>query len=248
MLSRYAALVKNLRGVVLVNLGEEASRGVLNWLINRFKYRKLGLPPSIVEHYASLLEGRLNGKPFVKLMYPLKAIERLANLVKEELNVGIEAAEAVILASTYVCPVIALGPSAREALKPLIVKTVESRTRLDDKGWKLHFRIADYTVLDLYAWSSLHAEQLWDPTLNYDSFIDDRAKRVKKDVKRYWRLMKGTDQPKPFLGYIDVARLLAERLKAGDQGIAKRLLELEKLEASAGLSIEAAVLVYEAPT
>lgn len=245
MLSRYAALVKNLRGVILMNPEDEVASDILNWLVDRFKYRNLGLPPSTVERYPSRLKGKLGGKPFVELVHPSRVMAPLSNLIENGLSVSAEAAEAVVLASTYVCPVIAVGPSAKKALDPLIVKTVERKARLDNKGWKLHLRIADYTVLDLYSWSTLHAEQLWNPALHYDSFIAERAKRIEKDVKRYWRLMKGSESAKPFLGYIDVAQLLAEKLKAGDRGLAESLFKLEKSEASAGFSIEAAVLVYE---
>jgi len=43
--ARYAAIVKNLRGVVLADLLEEAASRGLEWLTKRFRYRDLGVVP-----------------------------------------------------------------------------------------------------------------------------------------------------------------------------------------------------------
>ncbi|MEM3763504.1 MAG: hypothetical protein QW721_03740 [Desulfurococcaceae archaeon] len=41
--SRYAAIVKNLRGVMLFNMDEEGVEASIHWLVKRFRYRNLGL-------------------------------------------------------------------------------------------------------------------------------------------------------------------------------------------------------------
>lgn len=46
-------------------------------------------------------------------------------------------------------------------------------------------RIADYTVLDFH-WSVESAEKLW--TQKPEEILKERAERIRKDVKRYWRI------------------------------------------------------------
>ena len=43
MFARYAAVVKNLRGIALFDLGEEGSWDSVEWLVRRFRYRDLGV-------------------------------------------------------------------------------------------------------------------------------------------------------------------------------------------------------------
>jgi hypothetical protein len=43
LFARYAAVVKNLRGVALFDLGEEGSWDSVEWLVRRFRYRDLGV-------------------------------------------------------------------------------------------------------------------------------------------------------------------------------------------------------------
>ncbi|RLF16239.1 MAG: hypothetical protein DRJ97_01400 [Thermoprotei archaeon] len=239
MFSRYASLVKNLRGVVLID-PEEGEEGV-KWLKDRFKYRNLGVPPTMLRGAGDFFKGKMEGKPFVELVYPTKSLEKLKELCTELLGVEERVVEGVILASAYVSPILAIGDGVKQQLAKIAVDTVESRAKLDLKGWKLHLRIADYTVLDLYRWSTEHAEELWrDVDLNL--FIEERRKRVSRDKARYWRLAKGDEKPWSFLYYVDLARLLASKQLEG-VNIKGRLAALSPQEASSGLAIEAAVAI-----
>ena len=232
MLSRYAALVKNLRGVVLA--GRDCGEESLQWLLKRFKYRDLGVPPSRAE-----LRKRKGFRRLLELFYPSESLRELVEAFSSELSTPAEAVEALVIASAYVSPVMAVGSWAAENLSRLAVETVESRTELDARGWKLHFRIVDYTVLDAYEKSVVEAESLWKPKVNLEAFKRRRIERIKRDVKRYWRLMEGKAPPKPLILYFDLALLAAENPK-----LLQRLKGLS-VEAAAGLALEAAILIPE---
>ena len=233
MLSKYAALVKNLRGVLLANPKEEGVQESLSWLLKRFKYRDLALPPSL----SSLRKAR-GFKRLLELVYPAEELEVMAKLFSSHLNAPVEASETAILASTYVSPIIAVGGWASEALQPLAVHMVRSNVELDNRGWKLHFRIADYTVLDSYNWSVTHAEKLWNPKVNLEEFRSERLKRIEKDARRYWRLSQGEGEGEPLILYLDLAYLAA-----GNPKLLREVRRLRVEGASAGLALEVAVLV-----
>jgi hypothetical protein len=228
--------VKNLRGIVYLDVEEQGIEEALNWLVDRFRYRNLGVTPSMVNKVPSFFEGRLSGKPFVKLVYPTKSVKELINLISNGLKFKEDAVEAVVLASAYVSPIIVLGNNAREKLESMSVDRVESKVKLDTRGWKLHLRIADYTVLDLYQWSTAHAESLWDEV--QANFVRARTMRITRDKRRYWRLKEGTSKPWTFLLYVDLAQLIVPRLK-------NEIKRIDK-SSSVGLAIEAAVIVREA--
>ncbi|RLI27253.1 MAG: hypothetical protein DRO52_00705 [Candidatus Hecatellales archaeon] len=234
MLSKYAALVKNLRGVVLARMETSGVEASLRWLVKRFKYRDLGLPPSMVEIKKRKGFGRL-----VELFYPSGELERLAEAFASKLSTPLEAVEALVIASAYVSPVIAVGRWAAEALSKLAVERVESKVRLDGKGWKLHFRILDYTVLDAYEKSVAEAEELWGRKLNLEAFRRKRIERIRRDTKRYWRLLEGDETPKPLILYFDLA------VKAAETPELLQLVRGLGREAAAGLALEAAILIPE---
>jgi hypothetical protein len=233
MFSEYAALVKNLRGVIYLDPSEEIDEH-LNWLVNRFRYRIVGVTPSLFDSNPKFF----TRKPFVRLVYPIESLEKLTRLVVDVLDIEPAMSEVIVLASSYVCPILALGKKPPNRFKNLSVDRVESRLDLDNRGWKLHLRIADYTVLDLYQWSTEHASLLWEGKTGAE-FVETRKKRIVKDKKRYWRLEKGSSQPWTFMFYLDLAGQLAQKL--GSE-IAEVLKDID-LSARAGLAIEGAVLI-----
>jgi hypothetical protein len=233
LLSKYAALVKNLRGVILADFDERGVQESLEWLSKHFKYRDLALSPSLAELR------KVNGlEKFLELVYPAEELRRMVKLFSDYLTSPFEACEAVILASTYVSPVMAVGKWAFKALEPLTVKIVKSNVKLDVKGWKLHFRIADYTVLDSYNWSVAHAEKLWNQKFEADKFRSERVEKIRKDSKRYWRLAKGENEGKPLILYLDLAYLAA-----GSRDFLGKIRKLRVETSSAGLALEVAVLI-----
>jgi hypothetical protein len=236
MFSKYAAVVKNLRGVLLLELGEENIEASLNWLVKRFKYRNVGVPPSLVAQGWNLFQKHLEKGPFLELVYPVKSLTSLADLVETGLGIGKNTAEALVLASAYVSPLLVLGEKSSRILGSLSVDRVDVRVRLTPRDLKLHLRIADYSVLDLYRWSVESAERLWTKK-NLSGLAKERAERIARDKKRYWRL-RGSGKPLPFLFYVDLVQKIAK-----NTGLLKNLLKLPPQEASAGLAILTAVVM-----
>ncbi len=243
MFVEYAPLVKNLRGVVFSRFGEETNE-ILSWLTKRFRYRNLGVPPSIVEKLSDFFKDKLGGKPFIKLVYPFKNLEKLGNFLSESFNVEFDVVETVVMASAYVSPIFAVGEEASKSLETFCVDYVESNIRLNDFGWKLHFRIVDYTVLDMYKWSTFHVKQLWSSKLDLTSFVKERQKKVLLDKKRYWRLQKGNEKPVKVVLYLDPAQLIAKKI-VEDKNFKRRFLKFPVEETEAGLAVETAIVLSE---
>ncbi len=192
---KYAALVKNLRGVIYWKQGHEDK---LRWLLSRFRYRNLGVPPSLAENLA------MKRKVLVKLAYPSPQVKEAVSVFARALSP--EAAEALCLASAYVSPLMLVGVEHSE-FGPAVVDYVATDRELTDKEWKLHMRIADYTVLDFYAWSlDSAARALFENKL--DNELKEREKRIKEDKRRYWRI--ASEKGRPLLIYLDPLRAASE--------------------------------------
>ncbi|MEM2796008.1 MAG: hypothetical protein QXR15_01815 [Candidatus Hadarchaeales archaeon] len=174
MLTKYAATVKNLRGVLLFFEQEDAASSI-EWLMKHFRYRNLGIPPSFGEK----IEIK---KPFVELIYPSGELKKLVELLT---NMRIErnAAEAVVLASAYISPIFALDEKSVRFLRPLEAGSVRTSKKLTNRDMKLHLRIADYTVLDFYSWSVENAERFWT-CHEVEKLLNERRKlkRMRKDT------------------------------------------------------------------
>ncbi|MEM0217836.1 MAG: hypothetical protein QXM73_03680, partial [Candidatus Nezhaarchaeales archaeon] len=140
MFSRYAALVKNMRGVVAFDPAEDISQD-LKWLISRFKYRVLGISPSLAKNLTRVV------KPLVPLVYPHREVMEFVDFVSKVLNLRHDIAEAICLASCYVSPLLTLGSRAQSIIKEIAVNEVVSKVEIGVRDWKLHLRIADYSVL-----------------------------------------------------------------------------------------------------
>ncbi|MEM2299992.1 MAG: hypothetical protein QXI28_02160 [Candidatus Hadarchaeales archaeon] len=222
MLTKYAATVKNLRGVLLFFEQEDAASSI-EWLMKHFRYRNLGIPPSFGEK----IEIK---KPFVELIYPSGELKKLVELLT---NMRIErnAAEAVVLASAYISPIFALDEKSVRFLRPLEAGSVRTSKKLTNRDMKLHLRIADYTVLDFYSWSVENAERFWT-CHEVEKLLNERKKKIEKDAKRYWRI---SGEGKKFLMYLDSLQFICER-----KGLEK-LRKLDPSWASAGLAIGAAI-------
>lgn len=231
MFSRYAALVKNMRGIVVFDPINDVSED-LKWLANRFKYRFLGVSPSLAEKLSKIT------KPLIPLAYPYQEIVDFVRHISEVLGIEHEIAEAICLASCYVSPLLTIGVRAQQSLEELSVNKVTSKIEMNLKDWKLHFRIADYSVLDLYEWSTTQAQKLWLKDVNIEELISERSVAVKKDWKRYWRLQRGDSEPRTFLVYLDLVQSLYRR------GLDfKAITKYNKDVVSACLAINVSVLI-----
>uniref|UniRef100_A0A7J3X842 Uncharacterized protein n=1 Tax=Thermofilum pendens TaxID=2269 RepID=A0A7J3X842_THEPE len=228
--AKYAALVKNLRGVVLLNPHEEGALESFEWLVKRFKYRNLGVTPSLVSSAGSLLARYLGGKPLRELTLPVPALSPLPRELASAMSLPLEVAETLVYASSYVSPALLVGSSYLDHLTRVAAGVVRACKEMGLQSWKLHLRIADYTALDFYEKcvdEALSAIEGADP----QPILEARARRVEKDAKRYWRIM--CDSGEVFLVYVDNLSLAAQA------GIVRRV----ERDAAAALSIVPVVYV-----
>jgi len=218
MFARYAALVKNLRGIVVFDLSEENVEKTIKWLVNRFKYRNLGLTPCLIEKYGEKIKKYLEGKPFKRIVYPVPELKEVTSIILEETNIPFELSESLVLASSYISPLLVLGRKFLpfvEKLSVEVVRICKDKT-LDVKQWKLHLRIADYTILDFYEKSVIEAMNLITKSHvlskeELKAVLENRLKRIKEDTRRYWRIK--CSEGKPFLFYIDMLNIVKDRIK-----------------------------------
>ena len=232
-LSHYLAYVKNLRGVVFGSGSEDSVVGGLRWLRQRFRYRNLAVPSYLIRCYPKVEE--LVKEPLLKFTYPLSEVSKVAEVLTEVTgDPGL--AEAVVLASSLISPVIAVGDDVVGKLRKLCVGEVLSEKELGIQDYKLHMRIADYSVLDMYIeMVELSEEVLKDPR-KLSSALKTREGRVKDDIKRYWRI--SGSKGEPVIMYLDPLKVLSEeKLKK-----LRRVGDAEKV--SIALSLVTAVVVY----
>jgi len=202
----YAATVKNLRGVVYSESPEKVFEEKVKWLVKRFRYRNLGYMEDIAKKYPIIK--KYKGKPFIKLYYPVPELKELLDRIEKEIGIG---AKHTAIASIYVSPLLIIGEEALESLKPICVDYVKTEKELSDKDWKLHMRIADYTILDFYSWSTQNSSKIigsWLKGKDFSKLIEERLSKIKKDKKRYWRIISETG--KPIIVYLDLIKYIAE--------------------------------------
>ena len=188
----YAAVVKNLRGVIYWK-GKEK----LDWLLSRFRYRYLGLVPSM----HGMITGRKN---IIDLYYPNERIRDAKDVISKEL--GEKLSEAICLSSVYICPIITNAP---DDFLDLSVSEVKTKEELGDRDWRLHLRIADYTVLDFYTWAVRQAYEGLKEGKDMEEVLRERREKIERDKRRYWRIS-GRGE-KTFLFYLDPLELVYRR-------------------------------------
>jgi len=235
LFARYAAIVKNLRGVVYIEELNDYSWKVIKWLIQRFKYRDLGLPPSIVNRFGNLLKDYLNGNPFRELVYPIHNLSGIINLFQGVLPY--ELIESIIFSSLYISPLLVIGNKVHDLIHSIGIDHVYTNKMIDVKDWKLHLRIADYTILDMYeecVMENIEALKCFrlGNTDCVKKIIGERCNRVRNDKKRYWRII--SNKGRLFLTYIDPLNILL------NINLVNRDIELEE-DYAAGLAIIPAV-------
>jgi len=205
-------LVKNLRGVVIAELDEGGVWESVEWLVARFRYRDLGLPPSMLSAYRNKLERYLGGNPFRELVAPVKSVERVVDLLSSA-GVSRTVAEGLVYASVYVSPLIVVGTAFLEEFRELSVDRVLVCKEMDLESWRLHLRIADYVILDFYERAVDEALEAISRVADVSALLGERAKRVSADRKRFWRII--CDEEREFLLYVDNLRIAAEKSLLG---------------------------------
>ncbi len=217
MFAKYAALVKNLRGVVLFDLREEGVKNSIKWLMNRFKYKNLGLPPSLFEKYKDELKDYLKGRPLRRIVYPVIELKDMAEILSNNFSTPFEVFEALILASSYISPLLVLGSRFIpyiESLSSEVVRICKDKV-MDVRQWKLHLRIADYSIIDIYEQSVMEAMEVISKfklgSLEIEQILRNRREKIKIDTNRYWRIK--CSKGKPFLYYVDMLSVVKNMLK-----------------------------------
>ena len=106
-----------------------------------------------------------------------------------------------------------IGSKYAQYVEQNAVNSVRVCRDMDINQWKLHFRIADYTILDMFEQSVNEALMLIGKAVHgelgrdeVNKVIKDRLGRVVKDRKRYWRII--CDEGRAFLYYVDPLQLL----------------------------------------
>ncbi len=241
MFARYAAIVKNLRGVALFDLDEEGVWDSVQWLVKRFRYRDIGLPPSVVERYRDKLSRYLGGNPFRELVYPVPNIDRLTNAISRVLNIDRQIVEALVFASIYISPMLLVGKKYLDTIVREAVEVVYACKDMDTNSWKLHLRIADYTILDFYEQCVEESMQILEKLnrgepVDIEKVVADRRTRISRDVQRYWRIK--CSSGRVFLAYIDMLKMFSYTYKL----IGKLIGDLD-LNWSAALAIVPVVFI-----
>ncbi len=207
----YAAIVKNLRGVLLFDPGDEGAWSRVGWLRRRFRYRNLGVTPSVS---GPRVEGLLGSRVFRRLYYPLRAYEGFVSALR---SAGVDGlfAEAVVLSSAYISPLLVLSEDYLRMVRRYSLGEVRVCKELGDREWKLHLRIADYSILDSY-------EGMVEKSIEYvrapgddevrERVLAERREFVARDSRRYWRI--ACESGEPFLLYLDPL-LILESLGGG---------------------------------
>ncbi len=191
LFTSYVKLVKNLRGVVLFDPKDKSYLEGIGWLSSRFRYRNLGVPPMLASR---LPEKLFRGRVFRRLFYP---VEPLAELPFIMMRTGVPNyfAEAIVLSSVYISPILLISRSLEDALSKGCLGMVKVCGGLSVKDWKLHVRIAGYSIIDFY-------EDMIDLSLEYirgskndgKEIIEKRMGIVINDAKRYWRISCGENE------------------------------------------------------
>lgn len=219
--AKYAALVKNLRGVVLGGLSDEGTWSSIQWLVKRFRYRNLGVTPSMAKRYRDRLGRYLNGNPFVELVPPVNPVAEFVEMLSSSTTMSVEVAELLAYASAYVSPAIVVGERYADELAKVAVDVVYVCKDMDVSLWRLHLRIADYTVLDFYGQCidevlKALSDQLGGGAEVLKSIASDRRSRIAKDKRRYWRI--ACSSGTRFLLYVDMVSVV---LSHGLEGLLK---------------------------
>ena len=212
MFYRYAMIVKNLRGVVAFDPSDGEALKRAEWLSKRFRYRNIGVPVSLVNAKQDFFKDKIEGKPFRTLYYPVNVLEKLALKIGDYLGSNV-LGEALVLASTYISPLLVLSQSLLDTLSKHCVESVYTCKELDNRDWKLHLRIADYTILDMYEYSVKRAAKALDilrqdAKPSADEIVSSAKSKCAADTKRYWRIK--CDNGKVFMHYIDNLALYIE--------------------------------------
>ena len=91
-----------------------------------------------------------------------------------------------------------------EYLAKFAIEEVNVCSKMDVRSWKLHLRIADYTILDNYKemvkQSLLFIDKLRvGDKSGFEEILSKRRESASRDKKRYWRILCDQGDPLPLI-------------------------------------------------
>lgn len=182
-LARHLVLSNNVRGLAVYHPDDPPEREVFTWLSRKHQYRKVGFPPSLVDHPGLDLT---TYKTFATLEYPRDSLRTLHGSCSDGIPDWVR--ESVLLASAYVTPLFVHRP-ALDAFADLAVWPLDTAAPLPEDQVLRHMRIAGYGMLDFYEEATARA---WN-ALQDGALEDERARRERAAAtdgrERFWRLL-----------------------------------------------------------
>ncbi|MEM2368188.1 MAG: hypothetical protein QXQ50_08160 [Candidatus Bathyarchaeia archaeon] len=160
--------MKNLRGIIYLSRDVSPEKEV-EWLKRKFRYRELGVSETL------------------KLELKWKKLLTLPKIVDNPVL------DSLILASSFVCPLIVLKEESLKDFENAVVASLKTKEKLGDKDLKFNLRLVNYAITDFYTKSielALHSD------------LDGRKRLAEKDLKRFWRIPENTSG-KTLIAYID---------------------------------------------
>jgi len=210
MFSKYVAIVKNIRGIILLDPYTDSSR-IIEWLSERFKYRNIGVSKLPISKNPELFSKWLNGRPFIEIYHPIQETFSLVGFLEDILGFENYVCDSIVLSSVYVSPLLVTDVKLFNRILKISIDHIELKVKLKVKDWKLHLRIAAYTILGMYRQCIEDAKELWNLNVDLFKFIKNHSEIVGRDKKRYWRLSRGELPIGVFLAYLDIAGLIVKK-------------------------------------
>lgn len=237
-------LVKNLRGVIYA-VEPAGAVPLVAWVRRKFQYRTVGYTPLTKERFDRAGLGRLlEQKPFRPLFAPSKPLGSLVELCCSVAGDD-SLAEAVLLSSFHVAPLLLLGRGSAERAASLSLFTLDASPQTDAEA-KRHLRILDYAILDAHGDSSrrgadalvraqghVAAGKASSARRAVSAALKREAQFAENDCKkRFWRLIESrTASVSPTVLYLHPLCLVRDVLK--DKQAAERLADLISRSAEA---------------
>jgi len=218
---RFAPVLKNMRGTIYFEPDTDVS-GTVSWVSRRYRYRNVGVAPSLIENVSQQkVKDKLGKAPFVALFAPTESIRNFLEICFSVVEMPRHTVETVFLASCYVSSLQILGPRSVEKLRPLVAASMGGPKELPDVEEKRNLRLTEYAVLDSHVTTATDAHETARAALvlsskeaekELDRFVRRRRKVAAQDCKtRFWRLDEATGRSeRDAVLYLDPFRIVTE--------------------------------------
>ena len=195
----WASHFKNIRCILLVDPQKPPSQEVINWVIKKHRWRQVGIGKSLSDTH-SLFKSH----PFVILPYPDKSIYKTVKTLAKNQNQPFWMMESVALALCYSAPLLCFEEEIFINLGSSLTWILQTDD-IPESEIIRHLRIAGYVPIDFFPQIKEHFLILKKGVKKeLEKTIKKRKEEAQNDgKKRFWRI-KGKEEGKPFVGYIDL--------------------------------------------